>query len=84
MQSKWKIILKKSYSSIHVLKWENCFQTDSANFSHKNLTLKIGFLQSLKGQKELEEVLIKKIFEYNWAELGITTVETLIPWYRGE
>ena len=49
MQSKWKIILKKSYSSIHVLKWENCFQTDSANFSHKNLTLKIGFLQSLKG-----------------------------------
>ena len=81
--------INKSYSSIHVLKWENCFQKDSADFSHRNLTLKIGFLQSLKGQKELEEVLIKKIFEYklsvgkcllilNWAELLITTVDTLV------
>ena len=57
--------INKSYSSIHVLKWENYFQKDSADFSHRNLTLKIGFLQSLKGQKELEEVLIKKLFGYN-------------------
>ena len=74
---------------IHVLKRENHFQKDSADFSHRNLILKIGYLQSLKGQKELEEVLIKKLFEYklsigecllilNWAELGTTTVDTLI------
>ena len=52
--------INKSYSSIHILKGQKYFQKDSADFSHKNLTLKIGFLQSLKGQKELEEVLIKK------------------------
>ena len=80
--------INKSYSSIHILKRENHFQKDSADFSHRNLTLKIGFLQSLIGQKELKEVLIKKLFEYklsvgkcllilNWAELGITTVDTL-------
>ena len=56
--------INKSYSSIHVLRLERYFQKDSADFSHRNLTLKIGFLQSLKGQKELEEVLIKKLFEY--------------------
>ena len=56
--------INKSYSSIHALKWENYFQKDLADFLHRNLTFKIGFLQSFKGQKELEEVLIKKLFEY--------------------
>ena len=55
--------INKSYYSIHVLKQENDFQEDSVGISHKNLTLKTGFLQVLKGQKELEEVLIKKLFE---------------------
>ena len=52
------------------------------------MTLKIGFLQFLKGQKELEEVFIKNLFDYNlsigkclltisWSELCITTVDTL-------
>ena len=51
--------------------------------------MKIEFFQYLKGQKELEEVLIQKLFEcklsmgkclliLNWAELGITTVDTLL------
>ena len=46
-------------------------------------------MQSLKDQKELEEVLIKKLFEnklsagkylliLNWVELGITTVDILM------
>ena len=52
------------------------------------MTLKIEFLQFLEGQKELEEVFIKNLFDYNlsigkclltisWSELGITTVDTL-------
>ena len=43
----------------------------------------------MKGRKELEEVLIKKLFEYklsvgkcllilNWADLAITTVDSLV------
>ena len=56
--------VKKIHTSIYVLKWENDFQEDSSDFSYKNLTLKNGFLQSLKGQKELEEILIKKLFEF--------------------
>ena len=55
--------VNKTYSSIHKLKWENDFQEDSADWSYKNLALKIWSLQFLKGQKELEEVLIKKLFE---------------------
>ena len=55
--------VNKSYLSIQVLKSENYFQKDSSDFSRRNLTLKIGFLQSLKGQKELEKVLIKNLFE---------------------
>ena len=76
--------INKSYSSIHVLKWENYFQKDSADFSHRNLTLKIGFLQSVKCQKELEEVFVKKLsvgkclLILNWVELLITTVDTLV------
>ena len=80
--------VNKRYSTNYILKEENHFQRDSVDFSHRNLTLKIRFLQFLKGQKELEKVLIKKSFEYklsvgkcllilNWAELGITTVDTL-------
>ena len=48
----------------------------------------IRFLQFLKDQKELEEVFIKKLFDYklssakflptvNWSELVVTTVDTL-------
>ena len=57
------------------------------------MTLKIGFLQSLKGEIELDELIIKKLFEYklsvdkclhimNMAELGITTVDTLTTVYN--
>ena len=53
------------------------------------MTLKIEFLQFLEGQKELEEVFIKNLFDYklsigkclltiSWSELGITTVDTLL------
>ena len=52
------------------------------------MTLKIGVLQILKGQMELEEVFIKKLFDYkflsgkclstvNWLEQFVTTVDTL-------
>ena len=52
------------------------------------MTLKIEFLQFLEGQKELEEVFIKNLFDYNlsigkclltisWSELGIKSVDTL-------
>ena len=66
---------------------ENHFQKDSADFCHRKLTLKIGFLQFLRGQKELEVIFIKKLFDYklsmskclltaSWAELVDTLVRT--------
>ena len=84
-----KRIFNKSYSAIYILKYKNHFQKDLLYFWHRKLTLKIEFLQFLEGQKELEEVFIKNIFEYNlsigkclltisWSELGITTVDTLV------
>ena len=54
-----KRYLNKSYSTIHVLKYENHFQRDSNDFRHKKMTLKVEFLQFLKGQKKLEEVSIQ-------------------------
>ena len=49
-------------------------------------------MRFLRGQKELEVIFIKKIFGYklsmskclltvSWAELGITTVDTLLSTY---
>ena len=65
------------------------FKNYSADFWHRNLILKTWFLQFLRDQKNLEEVFIKKSFDYklimgkclltvNLAKLGITTVDTLI------
>ena len=46
------------------LKQEYHFQKDSAEFWHRKLSLKIGFLQSWKSQKELEVIDIKDLFYY--------------------
>jgi len=57
-------VINKSYSTIYILKQENHFQKDSPHFSHRKLTLKIGFLQFSRGQKDLEVIDIQKLFDY--------------------
>ena len=53
------------------------------------MTLKIEILHFFEDQKELEEVFIKNLFDYNlsigkclltisWSELGIKSVDTLL------
>ena len=87
-------VLKRSCSTIHIFIHENHFQKNSADFWHRKLTLKIGFLLFVRGQKELQGILIKKLFDYklsmgkylhniNWTELDITIVDTLLCIYRG-
>ena len=78
-----------SYSTNYIyVEIRTLFQKDSADFRQRKLTMKIGFLQYLRGQKKSEVVFIKKSFEYNlfmgkcpptvnWAELGIKIVNTL-------
>ena len=49
----------------------------------------------MRGQKELEVIFIKKLFDYklsmskclltvSWAELGVTTVDTLVMGFTGK
>ena len=75
-----------------MLKQENQFQKDPAYFWQRKLTLKISFLQLLRGQNKLEVIIIKKLFDYklfmgknlypvNWAALISITVDTLILVY---
>ena len=47
-----KRIFNKSYPAIYELKYKNLFQKDLLDFWHKELTLKIEFLQFLKSKKE--------------------------------
>ena len=42
---------------------ENHFQRDLTYFWHRKLTLKIRFLQFLRGQNKLEVIGIKKLFD---------------------
>ena len=79
----------KSCFTDYILKNINHFQKDEADFWHRKVFLKVGFLQFSKDQKELEEVFIKNLFDYmlsmgkclltvNWSEMGIKTVDTLV------
>ena len=83
-----KNVLYKKWSPKLILLNEFFFWKNSIDFWHRKMTLKIEFLQFLEGQKELEEVFIKNLFDYklsigkclltiSWSELGITTVDTL-------
>ena len=71
------------------MKQENHFQRDSTYFWHRKLTLKIRFLQFLRGQNKLEVIGIKKLFDCKlfmgknvypviWGALISTTVDTLL------